>query len=83
MTKEGPTVTEVCPEMPHHATYLLIRGVWRATCRVCNFEVSDPDRRRASSMFRMHIRDVKTVDLRQPSGDEEKIRPEAGSGTFR
>jgi hypothetical protein len=72
----------LCYDVPHHASYLLQRGVWKATCRVCNFEVSDPDRRRASSMFRMHIRDVKTLDLRT-NGNEEVTQPEADSGTLR
>jgi hypothetical protein len=32
-------------------------------------------------MFRMHIRDVKTLDLTPPSGPEQAIRPEADSST--
>jgi hypothetical protein len=41
----------------HHATYILVQGVWVATCRDCGHKVSDPRRRAAASLFRKHIRD--------------------------
>jgi hypothetical protein len=55
-------------ENRHHATYVLERGVWRATCRVCRFEVTDSDRRRANGLFRNHIREVQSavLDVREP-----------------
>jgi len=54
--------------VPHHATYVLQCGVWRATCRVCKFEVSDQNRRQAAALFRHHVRDAKLgiIDLVEP-----------------
>jgi hypothetical protein len=40
----------------HRAFYLLERGVWRARCRLCDWEVSDPVHRQATALFRQHIR---------------------------
>lgn len=42
----------------HRADYILEHGVWRAVCRLCDFEITDEDRRRAASQFRLHIREV-------------------------
>lgn len=44
------------PADRHRADYILERGVWRARCRLCSWEVSDPTRRQAASLFRQHIR---------------------------
>lgn len=62
----------------HRADYMLERGVWRATCRVCGYSITDPVRRRAMSAYRSHIRESSgferdsdqkvTIDLRQPAG---------------
>jgi hypothetical protein len=45
----------------HHATYILMHGVWVATCRDCGHQVSDPRRRAAASVFRLHIRDPEST----------------------
>jgi hypothetical protein len=45
----------------HHAYYILERGVWRATCRLCGHTITDPGRRRAAALFRNHIRDATTL----------------------
>jgi hypothetical protein len=42
----------------HRATYILELGVWRATCRACDYSTTDPNRRRVASVFRNHIRDI-------------------------
>lgn len=42
----------------HRANYILEQGVWRATCRTCGYQVTDPIRRRAASVFRSHIREA-------------------------
>jgi hypothetical protein len=36
--------------------YTLELGYWHATCRFCDWTVSDKDRRRAAAQFRQHIR---------------------------
>jgi hypothetical protein len=53
----------------HRADYVLDRGVWKATCRVCGFKLSDPDRRQVASQFRQHIRDRAPVR----SGHDEPV----------
>lgn len=40
----------------HRATYILERSVWKARCRLCGCEVSDPHRSQAAALFRQHIR---------------------------
>ncbi len=45
----------------HRADYVLDRGVWRATCRVCGLKLSDADRRQVASQFRQHIRDQAAI----------------------
>jgi hypothetical protein len=57
---------EVLP-LRHRATYILQRGVWLARCQACGWEVSDLQRRQASSVFRLHIQDSREqaeIDLR-------------------
>jgi hypothetical protein len=39
----------------HRATYTLECGTWRATCRICGYQVKDAKRRQAASQFRLHI----------------------------
>jgi hypothetical protein len=41
----------------HRGDYVLDRGEWVATCRLCGFKVTDIDRRQVASQFRTHIRD--------------------------
>jgi hypothetical protein len=53
------------------ANYTLERGTWHATCRDCAWGTSDPSRRRAAAMFRLHHADInETIDL-----TEEDSRP--------
>jgi hypothetical protein len=56
MSYEGAEPT-ASPPIRHRASYIFERGIWRATCRCCGWQTSDPDRRRANSLFRMHIQD--------------------------
>ena len=56
------------------ADYILERGMWRAVCRACRYSVQNPDRQRASILFRGHYRAVlaaaptaEIVDLRTDS----------------
>jgi hypothetical protein len=59
----------------HRASYILEQGVWRATCRACGYKVTDPQRRRATSIFRAHIRDASewVVDLTAASVDHDAM----------
>ena len=45
---------------PHRALYRLEYGVWWARCRVCDWAVSDADRRRAAAVYRQHLSDMAT-----------------------
>ena len=46
------------------ATYLLERGVWRATCNACGQQFADPDRRRLNRVFRTHVQERRDmIDL--------------------
>lgn len=46
----------------HRAIYLLERGIWRARCRLCDWEASDPVRQQAAALFRQHIRAARVAD---------------------
>jgi hypothetical protein len=70
----------------HHAVYTFERSVWKARCRLCGCEVSNPDRRQAAAMFRQHIRAARAgeisgaplvIDLRadSPVNDVESGEP--------
>jgi hypothetical protein len=63
----GPEVLKrkVIAPMGHvRANYTLERGIWHATCRDCTWQTSDPNRRRAVAMFRLHhIHVEETIDL--------------------
>jgi len=51
----------------HHvrAAYILERGAWRATCRDCGWHITDPSRRRAAALFRLHHKEAtEVIDLR-------------------
>jgi hypothetical protein len=70
------------------AAYTLERGTWYATCRDCSWHTSDPNRRRAAAMFRLHRADVQeTIDLTELplrvlplTGDEEALDPRSLRG---
>jgi hypothetical protein len=49
----GNQPEEVAPR--HRADYILVRGEWRVSCRVCGWNASDPARRRLASRFRFHL----------------------------
>jgi hypothetical protein len=53
----------------HRATYILEMGVWRAACRACGYTTTDPNRRRAASVFRNHIRDSALDTNLDPSAE--------------
>ncbi|MBO0731275.1 MAG: hypothetical protein J2P57_18605 [Acidimicrobiaceae bacterium] len=59
----------------HRALYLLERGTWRARCRLCDWEVSNPVRQHAAAMFRQHIRAVKLGEAEPGRG----MAPEPGA----
>jgi hypothetical protein len=50
----------------HRAAYTLNHGVWWATCRVCGWAVTDPQRRQAATFFRGHIRESRLIDRPDP-----------------
>jgi len=56
----------------HRGVYVLDRGEWVATCRLCGFRVADPDRRQVASQFRTHIREA------MQAAQAEARRGEAG-----
>lgn len=69
MTVDGDPIRSA-----HRASYTLELGVWHATCRECGFRVSDPVRRRAASVYRVHIQAMYAVepavlDLSEKRGD--------------
>ena len=51
----------------HLAHYVLERGTWRATCRLCGYSVKDPSRRRAAAIFRNHIRETLGILVNVPA----------------
>jgi hypothetical protein len=55
----------------HRATYILEFGTWRATCRVCGYSVTSPQRRQAAAQFRGHIRDFRVIDLTDLSAEAQ------------
>jgi hypothetical protein len=57
----------------HRAVYTLEMGVWRATCRICGHSETDPSRRRAASVFRNHIRDVRSAPDGHFARDSEEM----------
>lgn len=71
--------------MAHRAEYILERGIWRATCKVCGWATSDPARRQAAALFRQHWHSARTaareltIDLRDADGVAAAAlaRPEA------
>jgi hypothetical protein len=54
----------------HLGDYVLDRGEWVATCRLCGFKVSDSDRRRVASQFRTHIRDAALSSIARETADD-------------
>lgn len=40
----------------HQANYVLERGVWRVSCRVCDWHAEGLVRRQLASRFRFHLR---------------------------
>ena len=58
--EKGPTLVggTISPNRSEHrANYTLERGVWFATCKLCGFQVSDPVRQRAATIYREHIKE--------------------------
>ena len=51
------TPTGSPPDQCRRATYVLERGVWRATCNACGQQFADPDRRRLNQVFRCHVQE--------------------------
>ena len=49
----------------HRGTYILERGTWRAVCRVCGWNVTDGNRRRAAAIFRQHLQDQLELERAQ------------------
>lgn len=67
----------------HHASYMLVDGMWIATCRDCGFQVSEARRQRAAGSFRHHIRDAIAglVNLRDgPERDSLEPPPRVEDG---
>ena len=56
----------------HRADYIFDHGMWIGNCRVCDFSVSDPVRRRAADQFRQHIKEMLDND-----NDREQMIVEA------
>jgi hypothetical protein len=62
----------------HRATYTFEMGVWRATCRVCGYSVTESRRSRAASQFRNHIRDSSAhasaaTEHKDPDGSPDAV----------
>ena len=62
------------PGLHIRASYLLERGMWRATCRDCGWHTEDVDRRRAASRFRLHhLEAIEVIDLTDQGGLSRQI----------
>jgi hypothetical protein len=59
----------------HRAAYTLECGTWRACCRICGYEVTDPDRRKAASQFRLHIQSTSSIIDHPGSRLEQQAGP--------
>jgi hypothetical protein len=59
----------------HRADYLLVRGVWKARCRLCAWETADPMRRQAMALFRAHIKEAKVIAGQSENGPETEAEP--------
>lgn len=55
MSHPSGDAAEAKQEVTHRASYRLELGEWKATCRVCGWEVRHPVRRQAATVFRRHI----------------------------
>jgi hypothetical protein len=58
---------EIAPR--HRADYILERGLWRVSCRVCGWKAVDADRRRLASRFRFHLQ---VAPGESPSADRQR-----------
>lgn len=76
----------VTTSMAHRAEYILERGIWRATCKVCGWGTSDPARRQAAALFRQHWHTARaqarvTIDLRDADRSATAVpQPEVALG---
>lgn len=68
------------PSECRRATYLLERGVWRATCVSCGSQFTDTDRRRLNQLFRTHIQDRRDlIDLTEARSSATDLNSQSPS----
>ena len=80
MSKTSSEAAPASQDVAHRAGYRLEVGVWKATCKICGWEVRHPVRRQAATIFRRHILAARngevprqTVDLRDERPDRESL----------
>ena len=87
MSEPSGRVDSPAGETGHRASYRLEVGVWKATCKVCAWEVRDPVRRQAATLFRRHIVAARRgellldIDLRDASVEIAPLPPLAASSS--
>jgi hypothetical protein len=65
---DGPT--DAAADEPHRADYILERGIWHVTCRVCGWQDEGPVRRQLASLFRFHLRAKPPPDSPSPDAGD-------------
>jgi hypothetical protein len=55
LAEEPPSAAATPPSPRHRPDYVLERGVWRVSCRVCGWEATDSVRRQLACRFRFHL----------------------------
>jgi hypothetical protein len=80
VSKTSSNAARAKHDIAHRASYRLEVGVWKATCKVCGWEVRHPVRRQAATIFRRHIVAARndevlpsTIDLRNEDTDRESL----------
>jgi hypothetical protein len=61
----------------HRAQYTLECGTWRATCRVCGWQATNPIRRQAATQFRFHIQATSAQDVARTDESVTDVRSSA------
>ncbi len=64
----------------HRGRYILECGIWRATCEDCGWSVQGATRRRAATMFRMHIQSMRPPGTAASDSERDRAMPDLATG---